>query len=89
MAVIQAQQIPRKQTSADDIVARFCYLFPQYTFKEAKKLPAKRLIQMIGVAEKYEAQRFLLLLRIVAAPHTKDGSGYKRIEKDLQNIINA
>lgn len=89
MAVIRAQQIPKKQTSADDIVARFCYLFPQYTFQQAKRLPAKRITQMLAEVERYEAQRFLVLLRIVGSPHTKDASGYKKIEKDLQNIINT
>lgn len=77
---LKAQKIPRKKTSLDDVIARFCYYFPQYTFADAKKkLPYRRVMQMLRVAEKERAAFLFELTNIAAAPHTKKGQGVKKL----------
>lgn len=80
MATITAQQAPRdSNNTAEEVIARFCLYYQQYKYSEAKKLPYKRIKQMLKVAEKERAVFFLDLLEIVVAPHTKKGSGINKI----------
>lgn len=83
----KATKIPKKESDLDEILIRFCLYFPQYTFYEAKQLPYKRLAKMLKVAQKEEARKMLELVHVVAAPHTKKGSGVKNLIGHYEDII--
>jgi hypothetical protein len=87
MAVIKLKKIPKKEETIDDILARFCYHFPQYKYHEAKKMPFFRIKQMLSVAIKEDAKKMYNLTRIVAAPHTKKGGGVKKLSNHFKKII--
>lgn len=84
--IIKAQKIVEKQEAGEDILARFCYLYPSYTYIEAKKLPYKRILKMIKIARKEQAYEWYNLLRIAVAPHSKKGATSNLI-KEYRNII--
>lgn len=84
---VKAQKIPQKKISPEQIIALFCYHYQQYTFKQARNLPYKRVVMMLKVAEKEHAKRMFELTRIVAAPHTKKGSGVKSVLSYYESII--
>lgn len=86
MAVIKVQKIPQKKTDPLDLIAQFCYHFPQYTFNQARKLPFVRIKHMLRMANVEQAKYLLLMVRVVSAPHSKDGG--KSIIQDLNAIIN-
>ena len=86
--IIKAQKVPKKTISVDETIATFCYKFPQYTFSQAEQLPFKRIIQMLTVAKKLEAQKMIELVNIVTAPHTKKGQGVKSVIEYYKRIIN-
>lgn len=85
--IIKAQKTTEENTEAgEDILARFCYLYPSYTFIEAKKLPYNRVLKMIKVARKEQAYEWYNLLRIAMAPHGKKGSA-SNIIREYKKII--
>jgi len=86
--IIKAQKVPKKIISVDETLATFCYKFPQYTFFQAERLPFKRIIQMLTVAKKLEAQKMIELVDIVTAPHTKKGHGVKSVIEYYKRILN-
>lgn len=85
MATIKVQQLPKKKLKWQDLVAQFCYRYQQYTFAQARRLPYKRLRQMLKVAEQEEAKKMRTLVQVVSAPHTKDGG--KSLIENLNDII--
>lgn len=88
MVRVSAQKIPKaKPDSSEDILARFCYYFPQYKFHEARKLPFARIIQMLKVARKCHAEEMIEMLQITNAPHTKKQAGVKNLLSYFQKII--
>lgn len=87
MAVIKAQKIPRKTENPEDLIALFCFYFPQYTFKKAREVPYKRIRQMLRVVRREEARKNAELLQIVSAPHGKKGSVKSLLER-YNAIIN-
>lgn len=87
MRIIQTQKVPKRQVSVDDILARFCYNFPQYTFVQAQRLPYRRIVQMLKIARKEEARKMYELVQIVAAPHSKKGSGIKKVLEYYKEIM--
>lgn len=87
MAVIQVSKIPQKEIKAEDLIASFCYHFPQYTFKQAQQMSFRRIKQMLRVARKERAIVTLDMLRVVVAPHTKNASGVSSLLKELRDII--
>lgn len=90
MKVIKAQRAPEKEVSAQDVdnlLVRFCYTFPQYTFAQAQRMPYRRIEQMLTVARKEEARKFSELMQIVAAPHSKKGSGIKKMLEYYKGIM--
>lgn len=90
MVVVKAQKIPRKEESADDLIARFCYYYPQYTFSKAKKqVPLKRIIQMLNVARKEQALFLYNITEAIAAPHTKKGQGVTSLLNRFKKIIDS
>ena len=87
MARIEVKKRPQKALSVEDILARFCFYFPQYTFQEARKIPYHRVIQMLKVVDRELSMKYLMLTRISAAPHTKKGAGVKKLIKELKDNI--
>lgn len=85
MAVIKAQRIPRKVESSEDIIAKFCYHYSQYTFAQARKLPYKRVKHLLNIALKEKAKEMYLMTQIVSAPHSK--SGVRKVLKYLEDIM--
>lgn len=85
--IIKAQKVPKKIESAEDIIARFCCYFPQYKFHEARKLPFIRIKKMINIWEKEYARRMIDLVNIISAPHTKNGSGVRKVIDRYKSIL--
>ena len=85
--IIKAQKTTVETKEAgEDVLARFCYLYPSYTFLEARKLPYKRVLKMLKVARKEQAYEWYNLLRIAIAPHSKKGAVSSLI-KEYKQII--
>ena len=87
MATIKAQRIPKPKGSPDDLLALFIFYFPQYTLKQAKKMPNVRLRKMLKVVKKEEARKNITLLEIITAPHAKKATVKSLFEK-FNAIIN-
>lgn len=90
MTVIKAQKVPKKQDHPDDLIARFCYYYPQYTFSKAKKqVPLKRIVQMLNVARKEQALFLYNITEAIAAPHTKKGQGVTSLLNRFKKILDS
>lgn len=87
MPTIKVQSIPKKKVRTEDILALFCYHFSQYKFHQAEKLPYRRVIQMLRVAEKEHAKKMFELTQIAAAPHTAKMKGVRQLAKHYESII--
>lgn len=83
---IKAQSIhpTGNQTSKRELWATVCYYYPQYTLAEASKLSARDIKLLLRVAEKQKAQDKYDMTQIVAAPHTKKGSGVKKLTEHFK-----
>lgn len=88
MVSIKVQKVPKKAVSADDVIMRFCYYYPHYSYADAHKLPYRRIIKMLKVALKEQSILLYNLTKAIAAPHTKNGSGVNKMLKDLEQFIN-
>ena len=89
MAVVAvAQPVPSSEdtTSDREIWAIVAYYYPQYTLKEASKLPARDIKLLIKTAKKLEAQKMFNLTQIAAAPHTKKGEGVKKLSEHFKRL---
>ena len=78
---VKAQPIPRNNDKVRnrELWARVCYFYPQYTLQEASKLPVRDIKLLLKIADKMEAEKRYEYVQIVAAPHTKKGSGVKSL----------
>lgn len=89
MVVVKVQKIPKKSLSHEELLMRFCFLYQQYTYEEAKKLPARRVSRMVTVARQENARTMYNIVRAIAAPHTKRGQEVKKILGELKEIIDS
>lgn len=87
MPIIKAEKIPVKGTSISDAIAQVCLYYPQYTFKEAQKLPDKRVRHLLLIAEKERARFLYDLTLIVDAPHTKKKRGVKKMLQYFKKVL--
>lgn len=90
MATVTIQKVPRKEPSNTDIedgIARFCFLFQQYTFAQARRMPYKRILQMLKIARQVEAGRMFELTQVVAAPHSHKQKGVKEMIQYYKGIM--
>lgn len=85
--IIKALKVPKKVESSEDFLARFCYHFPQYTFAQARRMPFRRVVHLMKIAEQEKAKQYAQLVQIVSAPHTKNGSGVKKMLELYKSII--
>lgn len=79
MATIQVKKLPGKTKNARQLLAELCYYYPQYTYAEARLLPAKDVSLLLSTAQKIKAAEMFELTNIAAAPHTKKGEGVKQL----------
>lgn len=70
--------------SKRELWATVCYYYPQYTLKEASQLPVRDIKLLLRIAEKLQARDKYELTQIVAAPHTKKGSGVKKLSEHFK-----
>lgn len=75
------------KTKKRELWATVCYHYPQYTLKEASELSARDIKLLLKIADKIEAQRLFDLTQIAAAPHTKKGSGVKKLTEHYRKRI--
>lgn len=87
MPVIRVQKVPKKTESAEDTLARFCFYFQQYTYKEAQALPFRRVMKLLKIAKRERARQMYELTQIAAAPHTDKGVGVKKMLKYFQEQV--
>lgn len=90
MSEISVQKIPKRELSKadyEDLLARFCFKFPQYTYSQAKNLPYVRVVKMLKSAERVRAKEMIELANIIAGPHTKHGEGTKKMIEYYQGIL--
>lgn len=81
MAVIKAQKIPSpKAENPLDIIARLCYYYPQYTFKEAKELPFPVVKRLIRVANNEQCLKMIYLSRVMNPAYQNKNAGKKVVE---------
>jgi len=76
--IIKVKQLQSQKAAGFDsleILATFCYYFPQYTLQEARSLPYRHINRMLKVAMKHKALEYLNLTQIASAPHTEKGKG--------------
>lgn len=88
MAEISVASVPQKKRSKRELYAQVCYHFPQYTLKQVSDMPARDISLLIKVASKIEGLRMLNLTQIAAAPHSKNGSGVKKLTEHFKRVIN-
>lgn len=86
---IKAQKIPQTEHKKRDLVAVFCYYFPQYTYFEAKKLPYKRIKALLLVAQQEQAREWYNLLRISIVVQSGKKSAVKDLFDEYKNIIQS
>lgn len=89
MAVIKVASIPKKSVSKRELYATLCYYYPQYTLKEASKLPGRDVTLLLKTAQKMEAIKMMNLTQIAAAPHSKNGRSVKKIADYFKRIIDG
>ncbi len=79
MAVVEVAKVAAKKTSPNrDLYATVSFYY-NYTLLEASHLPARDIALLIKTARRLEAKRMSDLTQIAAAPHTKKGSGVKKL----------
>lgn len=91
MNVIKVQSVPKKEnkTTSEDVLARFCYYFPQYTYFEARKLPVIRIRKMLAVVDIEKNKFYHEMVQVVSAPHTSKGSGVGKLLSKYEKLING
>lgn len=85
--VIKIEKAEREPFDEEEFVILVCLFYPQYTLKQAEALPFKRIKKMLKIARQEQAVKYHTLTQIVAAPHTKNGQGVKKLMDHFKNII--
>lgn len=80
--------VSENKTSKRELWARICYHYPQYTLKEASELPIRDIKLLLKVARQIQAENKYDLTQIAAAPHTKKGSGVKKLTEYFKKQMN-
>lgn len=63
-----------------------CYYYPAYKLDEVSRLPARDLYLLIKTAQKMEAIKMFNYTQIAAAPHTKKGTGVKKLAEHFKRM---
>lgn len=88
MARVRAKKVPSQAVGVNkrEMYATLCYYFPQYTLREAAKLPFRDVRLLIKTAQKLEAVKMYNLTQIAAAPHTKKMQSVKKLSEHFKKI---
>lgn len=92
MAIVEVKQVPKTKRSGSTtlrMLARLCFYYPQFTFNQARTMPAKRVNLLLEEAYRIEAERMAQLVQIAAAPHTDKGKGVKKLTNHYQRIVDG
>lgn len=73
----------------EELFATVCYYYPQYTLKSIRRLPYRQVKLLSKMGQRLEAIKYLNLLQISQAPHTKKGEGVKKMAEHYRSIING
>lgn len=87
MATVSVAAVPRKKVNARRLLAELCFYYPQYTLAAARRLPAKDVMLLLKVARQKDAEKYYNLTQIAAAPHTKKGTGVKRLTSKYEKVM--
>ncbi len=87
MPVIKAQKIPSpKAENPLDTVARLCFYYPQYTFKEARELPFPVVKRLIRIAINEQIKEKINMANVLW-PAYQTKNGLKKVVEYFQNKI--
>lgn len=88
MAEIRIQKIiANNDVSKRKLYARVAYFYQQYTLKDVEKMPQRDVMLLLKTAQQIEANRFLNLTQICAAPHTEKGRGVKKLTAYFKGVL--
>lgn len=87
MAEIQVAQVDKPKSSKRELYATVCYYYG-YKLDYVQALPARDLYLLQKVAQKQEANKFMNLTNIAAAPQTEKGRGVKKLIDYYKGVIN-
>jgi hypothetical protein len=89
--VVKAKKIPKPDAGDQltEAIYTVVYHYPQYTIQEARQLPLNHVMKLIEKARKEKASEYMMLLNISSAPHTKNGAGVKKLQSNLQRMMDG
>ena len=77
-------KIDEAQSSLKEMAVALCYYYPAYTYEQALDIPINIAKKLVRFAKRKEAENYLNLTQIVAAPHSKKGAGVKKLITQYQ-----
>lgn len=88
MAKVQQQKVSSSSNNtfnSKNILWKFCYYYPAYTYQEARKIPYKEVTKALEIAEAEKSKLMIDLTQVACAPYGKKNSPKKLIEhyKDI------
>lgn len=86
---VQTVRASRPKMDVRALLAQVCYYYPQYTLKEAQKLPYRDVKLLLNVAMKMKAMEYYNLTQISAAPHTKGGKGVTKLSEHFKKVADS
>lgn len=91
MAEIEVAKVPTASQKANkrELYARVCYHYPQYKLEDVARMPYRDVALLLKVANQVEGAHMLNLTQIVAAPHTKNGAGVKKLTKHFKRLADG
>jgi hypothetical protein len=84
---VQKEERPEQKIDALDTLAEFCWHYPAYTLRMARRVPFKHVKIMLKRAKQLEAARYYELALIAQAPHTEKGKGVGELLSRYEAII--
>ncbi len=88
MKILKVKKIPKEKVNPGDLISRICYYYPQYNYTQARRLPYKRVMQLLKVADQERAKFMIDILRIVIVPNSKDKNDAKNLFNEFKERLN-
>jgi hypothetical protein len=86
MAEIQVAKVEQPKANKRELYATVCFYYG-YQLDYVQKLPARDLYLLQKIASKIEANRFLNLTNIAAAPQSKNGRGVQKLIQYYKKVV--
>lgn len=83
---VEVAKIPIKRVQPLEILAEFCYFYPQYTLAEARELPEVHVRTLLNKAQQIRAANYMTLTQIAAAPHSDKGKAVGKLISHFERI---